>query len=66
MSGFSEEPDDFAYPTGRRLASSGRGVSLLFVLVSVPMMDRRSLSRRPDYEAVMARLPALLPRVRRG
>jgi len=38
----------------------------LFVLVSVPMMDRRSLSRRPDYEAVMERLPALLPRVRRG
>lgn len=37
----------------------------LFVLVSVPMMDRRSLSRRPDYAAVMERLPALLPSIKR-
>ncbi len=38
----------------------------LFVLVSVPMMDRRSLHRRSDYEGVMERLPALLPSVKRS
>lgn len=36
---------------------------LLFALVSVPLMDRRSLARRPAYADVMRRVPALLPRV---
>ncbi|WP_430784078.1 DUF1295 domain-containing protein [Actinoplanes sp. G11-F43] len=40
------------------------GMVLLFVFVSVPMMDRRSLSRRPDYAVHMRRVPALLPRPR--
>lgn len=35
---------------------------LLFVFVSVPMMDRRSLLRRPAYAEHMRRVPALLPR----
>ena len=35
---------------------------LLFVLVSIPMMDRRSLQRRPGYADHMRRVPALLPR----
>jgi steroid 5-alpha reductase family enzyme len=35
---------------------------LLFAFVSVPMMDRRSLARRPDYAEHMRRVPALLPR----
>jgi len=35
---------------------------LLFVFVSVPMMDRRSLERRPAYAEHMRRVPALLPR----
>jgi steroid 5-alpha reductase family enzyme len=34
----------------------------LFRLVSVPMMDRRSLARRPAYAEYMRRVPALLPR----
>ncbi|GAA1640217.1 DUF1295 domain-containing protein [Actinoplanes couchii] len=38
------------------------GMVLLFVFVSVPMMDRRSLARRPDYARHMRRVPALLPR----
>jgi steroid 5-alpha reductase family enzyme len=40
----------------------------LFAGVSIPMMDRRSLARRPGYAAHMARVPALLPlpRPRRG
>jgi steroid 5-alpha reductase family enzyme len=36
---------------------------LLFVLVSVPLMDRRSLARRPAYAEHMRRVPALLPRL---
>jgi len=35
---------------------------LLFVTVSVPLMDRRSLARRPGYAEHMSRVPALLPR----
>jgi steroid 5-alpha reductase family enzyme len=37
---------------------------LLFAFVSVPMMDRRSLARRPAYAEHMRRVPALLPRLR--
>jgi steroid 5-alpha reductase family enzyme len=36
-------------------------VVLLFTFVSVPMMDRRSLDRRPDYAEHIRRVPALLP-----
>ena len=38
---------------------------LLFAFVSVPIMDRRSLRRRPAYAEHMRRVPALLPRPRR-
>jgi steroid 5-alpha reductase family enzyme len=38
---------------------------LLFGFVSVPMMDRRSLARRPAYAEHMRRVPALVPRLRR-
>lgn len=34
---------------------------LLFVTVSVPMMDRRSLRRRPGYAEHMRRVPGLIP-----
>ncbi|MEJ3745829.1 DUF1295 domain-containing protein [Actinomycetes bacterium KLBMP 9797] len=37
---------------------------LLFTFVSVPMMDRRSLARRPAYAEHMRRVPALLPSLR--
>jgi steroid 5-alpha reductase family enzyme len=36
---------------------------LLFGLVSVPLMDKRSLDRRPAYAEHMRRVPALLPRL---
>jgi steroid 5-alpha reductase family enzyme len=36
----------------------------LFRLVSIPMMDARSLARRPGYAEVMRRVPALVPRPR--
>jgi steroid 5-alpha reductase family enzyme len=39
---------------------------LLFALVSVPLMDGRSLQRRPAYAEVMRRIPALLPLPRRA
>ncbi|HKT01120.1 MAG TPA: DUF1295 domain-containing protein [Rugosimonospora sp.] len=38
----------------------------LFVFASVPMMDRRSLARRPAYADYMAAVPALLPLPRRA
>jgi steroid 5-alpha reductase family enzyme len=41
-------------------------ILLLFGLVSVPLMDRRSLARRPAYAEHMRRVPALLPLPRRG
>ncbi|MEV4348598.1 DUF1295 domain-containing protein [Actinoplanes sp. NPDC049596] len=34
---------------------------LLFLFVSVPLMDRRSLQRRPGYAEYLRRTPALLP-----
>ena len=39
---------------------------LLFAVVSVPLMDRRSLERRPAYADRMRRVPALVPLPRRG
>jgi len=39
---------------------------VLFVFVSVPMMDKRSLERRPDYAEHVRRVPALLPVPRRA
>lgn len=38
------------------------GITLLFRLVSVPLMDRRMASRHPGYAAYSASLPALVPR----
>lgn len=35
---------------------------LLFLLVSIPMMEQRSLERRPAYADVVTRVPRLLPR----
>jgi steroid 5-alpha reductase family enzyme len=40
-------------------------ITLLFVFVSIPMIDRRSVARRPDYSAHMTRVPALIPRLSR-
>ncbi len=37
-------------------------INALFVFVSIPLIDRRSLARRPGYAAHMRRIPALLPR----
>jgi len=41
-------------------------LTLLFLFVSVPMMDRRSLQRRPAYHEHMRRVSALVPWFRRS
>ena len=38
------------------------GITLLFQFISIPMIDRRMLARRPDYRDWMAQTPALIPR----
>jgi steroid 5-alpha reductase family enzyme len=40
-------------------------ITLMFVFVSVPMLDRRMLARRPDYAARMRAVSALVPLPRR-
>jgi steroid 5-alpha reductase family enzyme len=40
-------------------------ITALFVFISVPLLDKRSLARRPGYREHMARVPALLPRLGR-
>lgn len=42
-------------------------LTALFVFASIPLLDERSLARRPGYDAHMARVPSLLPKpTRRG
>ena len=41
-------------------------ITLMFVFVSVPMLDRRMLARRPDYAARMRRVSGLVPFPPRG
>jgi steroid 5-alpha reductase family enzyme len=37
-------------------------INLLFVTISIPLLDRRSIERRPAYADHIARVPALVPR----
>jgi len=37
-------------------------ITAMFLFVSIPMLDQRSLARRPGYADFMKRVPALLPR----
>jgi len=41
--------------------SGALAIALMFVVVSVPMLDKRSVERRPEYAEYMRRIPALLP-----
>ena len=36
-------------------------VTILFTFVSVPLMDKRNLAKRPDYAAIKKKIPALFP-----
>lgn len=46
-------------------AAGPLSMTALLRFASVPMMDRRSIERRPGYEAIVRRLPAMLPIGRR-
>ena len=37
------------------------GMTWLFIFISVPMMDKRALKRKPDYARVIKMRPALIP-----
>ena len=47
------------------LAAGPAAMCLFFRLASVPLMDQRSLARRPDYARATRGLPALVPSLRR-
>lgn len=55
---FGLAADPSAYVT----ALGPLSITVLFVFVSVPMLDRRSVARRPAYADHMARVPGLVPR----
>ncbi len=40
------------------------GINLLFVFVSIPMMDKHMLKRYPDYVQRMRNVPAMIPRLK--
>ncbi len=45
------------------ISSGAIGVSLLFVFISIPMMDKHLLQKRSGYAGYMLKVGALLPRV---
>jgi steroid 5-alpha reductase family enzyme len=52
-----------AYPQGWYWYGVGIvAMTAMFVLASIPMMEKRSLERRPDYQQVIDRVSMLLPR----
>ena len=54
-----------AYPQGAWWVGLGAlAMILMFRYASIPMMEKRSLARRPEYADTMARIPMLLPRLR--
>ena len=54
-----------AYPQGAGWVGLGAlAMILMFRYASIPMMEKRSLARRPEYADTMARIPMLLPRLR--
>lgn len=54
-----------ADPAWAWTAAGPLAITLLFVLVSAPWMDRRMLARHPAFAERMASVPALVPRLRR-
>jgi len=51
-----------AHPDAWWCAIGPAAISLMFVLVSIPMIDARMLAKRPHYREHMRRVPALLLR----
>jgi len=54
-----------ADPTAWWSGCGALAITTMFVFVSVPLLDRRMLARRPDYAARMATVSALVPLPRR-
>ena len=52
-----------ADPHGWAFAAGALSITALFIFISVPLLDKRSLARRPGYAEHMARVPALFPRL---
>jgi steroid 5-alpha reductase family enzyme len=57
--GVAGRPADWWWTLAGPLAITG-----MFLAASIPMIDRRSLERRPGYAEHMRRVPALLPGLR--
>ena len=36
-------------------------VTILFTAVSIPLMEKRNLARRPDYSEIRKKIPVLFP-----
>ncbi|MCG7596757.1 DUF1295 domain-containing protein [Mycobacterium sp. PSTR-4-N] len=51
-----------AWPTAWWLFAGAAAMLAMFLGASIPMMEERSLARRPDYRAVMDRVPRFVPR----
>jgi len=45
------------------ISSGAIGITLLFVFISIPMMDKHLLQKRPEYAGYMLKVGALLPRI---
>ena len=45
------------------ISSGAIGITLLFVFISIPMMDKHILQNRPSYAAYMLKVGALLPKI---
>jgi steroid 5-alpha reductase family enzyme len=54
-----------ADPSAWWAAAGPLWITSLFAFISIPLMDKRSLGRRPGYADHMKRIPALLPRLPR-
>lgn len=55
--GISGAPGDWWW-----LVAGGVAMTVMFQAASIPMMERRSLARRPNYQDVIDRVPRLVPR----
>lgn len=55
--GIAASPSDWWW-----LVLGAVGIFVMFEAASIPMMERRSLDRRPEYQAVIDRVPRFVPR----
>ncbi|WP_335332211.1 DUF1295 domain-containing protein [Mycobacterium kyogaense] len=51
-----------AWPTACWLFAGAAAMLAMFLGASIPMMEERSLARRPDYQSVVDRVPRFVPR----